>query len=236
MIPSEKKKKTQVYSFHLEERVKGYETTTLAWGLDLVLAGEKVALHSKHLSGSGGHETVDLSRVLLYLAGVEHALESTGLLGKLEQSLPLILGQEWLLELGAGGILCLPLGLPGVNLGLLTGKRSLVVLEVVVLGVMSVDGFKKQVAILLEEWVDVEGKVVEVGSKDGGGRKGAGGQGGQGWRKVEIFGGRRRWELVKVGCEEVGVVNLNGEFNEDILVSETGLLEPVHRPVSQIPP
>ena len=186
--------------------------------LDLVLAREKIALHSEHLSGSGRHEPVDLSRVLFHLAGVEHALQSAGFLGELEQFLPLILRQEWLLELGTGGILCLSLDLPGANLGLLAGQRSLVVLEVIVLGVMSFDCLEKQVTVLLEEGVDVEGEVVEIRGEDGRGRKGAGGQGGQGWGKVEFFGGRWRWELVKVGCEEVGVVDLNGEFNEDILV------------------
>ena len=126
-------------------RVKSKEDTrqgTSAPILDLVFAGKKVALHSKHLSGSGRHETVDLSRILFHLAGVEHALESAGLLGKLEQSLPLILRQEWLLELRASGILCLPLDLPGGDLGLLTGQGALVVLEVVVLGVVDIDGFE----------------------------------------------------------------------------------------------
>lgn len=31
---------------------------------------------------------------------------------------------------------------------------------------------------------------------------------------------------MEVGCEEVGVVDLNRKLNEDIVVSETGLLEP----------
>lgn len=32
---------------------------------------------------------------------------------------------------------------------------------------------------------------------------------------------------MEVGCEKVGIVNLNGKFDEDVLVSKVRFLEPV---------
>lgn len=32
---------------------------------------------------------------------------------------------------------------------------------------------------------------------------------------------------MEVGCEKVGIMNLNGEFNKDVLVSKVRFLEPV---------
>lgn len=76
------------------------------------LLGKKVFSYGKHLGGNASREPIDLLSVLLDLLGVEHALESAGLLRQLEQLLPLILGQQGLLGQGALGVLGLALGLP----------------------------------------------------------------------------------------------------------------------------
>lgn len=101
------------------------------------------------------------------MAAVEHAVEAAGLLGQLEESLPLILWERRLLERCAGGVLGLALGLPGCDLGLLTGERALVVLKVAGLGVVGLNAVEKEVAVLLEERVNAEGEVVEVGGQNG---------------------------------------------------------------------
>lgn len=88
-------------------------------------------------------------RILLDLPGVEHALQSAGFLRKLEQALPLIFGERSLLEGSTAGVLRLALRLPGGDLLLFTSERSLIVLEVVVLGVVGFDSIQKQIAVLL---------------------------------------------------------------------------------------
>lgn len=108
-----------------------------------------------------------MASILLHLAAVEHAVEAAGLLGQLEESLPLVLWERGLLERCAGGVLGLALGLPGCDLGLLTGKRALVVLEVACLGVVGLNAVEEEIAVLLQEGVNVEGEVVEVGGQNG---------------------------------------------------------------------
>lgn len=86
------------------------------------LARKQIALDGKHLSSRRGNETIDLTRILLNLSGVEHTLQSAGFLRKLEQALPLIFGERGLLEGGTGGILGFALRLPGGDLLLFTGE------------------------------------------------------------------------------------------------------------------
>lgn len=88
--------------------------------------------------------------------------------------MPLVLGKERLFESSAGGVLSLALLLPVADLGLFTGKRTLVVLEVVGLGVVGLDAVEEKVAVLLQEGVNVERQVVEVGGENGGFSKWAG--------------------------------------------------------------
>jgi hypothetical protein len=166
-------------------------------------------------------------RVLLDLPGVEHALQSAGLLRKLEEPLPLIFRQQRLLEGRAAHVLGLALGLPGGNLLLLTGKRSLVVLEVVVLCVMGFDGIQKQIAVLFQERVDAQGQVVKV--------RGEGIRLGdwavvecrQRCRELQRLGREGSRQLVKERCEEVRVVDLDRQLNKDILVAEARLLKSI---------
>ena len=160
------------------------------------------------------------------MPGVEHSLQAAGLLGKLEQTLVLILGQERLLEGRTTGVLGLALGLPGGNLGLLTSERALVVLEVVGLGVVGLNAVQEKVAVLLKEGVDAERQVVVVGgqnviigewallqSSQRGGKVGRGRLG-------------RALELVDERGDQMRVTDFNWKLNEDVLVSQRGLLEP----------
>jgi hypothetical protein len=55
--------------------------------------------------------------------------------------------------------------LPGGDLGLLTSKRSLVVLVVVELSVVVLNALKEQVARLLEEGIDGQVECVVVGEE-----------------------------------------------------------------------
>lgn len=162
---------------------------------------------------------------MLHLSGVQHALQPARLLRQLEQSLPLVLGKQGLLERRTAGVLLLALRLPLGNLLLFTGERTLVVLEVVILGVVGLDAVQEQVAVLLQEGVDAQGEVVEVGGQKSGRRQRSSLQSGERWREVQRLLGRRRRQLVKEGGEDVRVVDGHGEFDENLLVSEVRLLE-----------
>jgi hypothetical protein len=160
---------------------------------------------------------------LLNLLGIQHTLQSAGLLRKLEQSLPLVLGKRLLLGSNTLGVLILALGLPLCDLGLLTGELSLVVLEVVEVGVVRLNALEEEIAGLLEEGVDrkvevvdrrvqrrLESVAVEVIERCGlldGTLNGSGG------------------DLVEESCEEVRVVDVDRDLNEDILEAELGLLQ-----------
>jgi hypothetical protein len=161
---------------------------------------------------------------LLHLAGVEHALQAAGLSGELEEALPLVLGEEGLLEGGAGGVLLGALLLPVVDLLLLTAKHTLVVLVVVGLGVVGLDAVQEEVAVLLQVRVDVERQVIEVGGEDGRFGVGAGLEGGERGGKVGRGSGGGL-QLVDEGGDQVRVVDLDGELVKDVLVAEGGLLE-----------
>lgn len=117
--------------------------------LHLRLIRQKITLDSKHLPGSRADEPIDLLRVLLHLPSVQHRLQPTGLSRQLEQPLPLVLGQQRLLQLGTCGVFRFTLGLPGADLGLFAGKGALVVLEVVVLGVVDLEAVEEEVAVFL---------------------------------------------------------------------------------------
>lgn len=105
-------------------------------------------------------------RILFDLSAVQHALQPARFLGKFEQALPLVFREKRLFERSAAGVLRLALRLPGGNLLLFTSKRSLVVLEVVILGVVSFDSVQEQIAVLLQKWVYAQRQVVKVGSED----------------------------------------------------------------------
>lgn len=187
------------------------------------LTGQHVALDSEHLAGSRRDEAVDLARELLHLAGVEHSLQPAGLGRELEQTLPLVLGEEGLLERGPSGVLLAALLLPVVDLLLLTAEHTLVVLVVVGLSVVGLDAVEQEVAVLLEEGVDAERQVVEVGGEVGGLGEGARLESAEGGREVGRPGGAGALQLVNEGGDQVRVVDLNGQLFEDILVAEVGL-------------
>jgi hypothetical protein len=187
------------------------------------LFGHQVLPHSKHLGTDVGCESIHLLAVLLHLLSIQHTLQSAGLLRKLEQSLPLILRQRLLLGSSTLGVLSLALGLPLCDLGLFTAKLSLVVLEVVEVGVVRLDALEEEIAGLLEEGVDRKVEVVDRGVQRGlesvavevikrcGLLDGALGGGGG--------------DLVKERCEEVRVVDADRDLVEDILEGELGLLQ-----------
>ena len=193
------------------------------------LTREKISLHRKHLTRRRCNKVVDLARVLLHLSAVEHALQPAGLLGQLEQTLPLVLGEKGLLEGRAGGILGLALLLPVVDLGLLTSDRALVVLEVVGLGVVGLDAVKEQVAVLLHERIDAEQQVVEVRGEDSRLSGCARLERSEGRREISgprLLGGLK---LVDERGDQVRVVDSNREFDENVLVSQVRLLQPINR-------
>lgn len=129
----------------------------------LHLFWHQVLSYSKHLGTDVGCESIHLLAVLLHLLRVQHTLQSAGLLGKLEQSLPLILGKRSLLGSSTLGVLSLALGLPLCNLGLLTTELSLVELEVVEVGIVRLDALEQKIAGLLEEGIDRKVEVVDRG-------------------------------------------------------------------------
>lgn len=92
---------------------------------------------------------------------------------------------------------------------------------------VGLDAVEEKVAVLLEEGIDAEGQVVEVGRQHGVLDEWAGFQSGQ--RRREIGGGRLAGalKLVEERGDQVRVVDFHGEFNEDVLESQVGLLEPV---------
>ena len=55
------------------------------------IAGQEVRLDCEHLRCDTGSEAIDLPRVLLDLPRVEQSLQPAGLLGQLEEPLPLVL-------------------------------------------------------------------------------------------------------------------------------------------------
>lgn len=88
------------------------------------------------------------------------------------------------------------------------------------------DAVKQKVAVLLQERVDAEGEVVEVGCQHG--RLGVLRRLQRGQGRGEIGGSRLSGslELVNEGGDQVRVVDFNGELDQDVLVPEVGLLEP----------
>lgn len=130
-----------------------------------LLAGQQVALHSKHLRSHTSSKTINLPRVLFHLSRVEQSLQSARLSWQLEQPLPLIFGKEWLFRSCARRVLRLALLLPCGDLGLLTSELSLVVLVVVEFGVVVLDALEEQIARLLEEGVDGKVERIVVGEE-----------------------------------------------------------------------
>lgn len=123
----------------------------------------QVILNSKHLPRNRTRKPINLSRILLNLARIQHDIQPTRLLRQLEQSLPLVFRKQRLLACGACRILRLALLLPRSNLLLFARKGSLVVLVVVEFGVMGFDAVEEEVAGLFEEGIDAQVERFEVG-------------------------------------------------------------------------
>lgn len=132
-----------------------------------------------------------------------------------------------MLRRGARSILSLALLLPGGNLSLLTSEGSLVVLVVVDLRVMILYALKEQVASLLKEGIDGEIKRLVVREEGRLWDVGILLQGSQVGRELELLLWCTRRQLVQERGEEMGVVNGNGELDQDIVVAETALLQTV---------
>jgi hypothetical protein len=189
----------------------------------LHLFGHQVLPHSEHLGTDVGCESIHLLAVLLHLLGVQHTLQSAGLLRKLEQSLPLVLGKRLLLGSNTLSVLILALGLPLCDLGLLTGELALVVLEVVEVGVVRLNALEEEIAGLLEEGVDRKVEVVDRGVQRGLESVAV--------EVIERCGlldstlGGSGGDLVEESCEEVRVVDADRDLAEDVLEAELGLLQ-----------
>lgn len=189
------------------------------------IPGQQVRLDCKHLCCDARGEAVHLPGVLLDLPRVEQRLQPAGLLGQLEQPLPLILWQQWLLRRRPRRVLRLALLLPCRDLGLLARERALVVLVVVELRVVVLDALEEQVARLLEEGVDGEVERVVVGVERGLGQVRVLVQGREAGRERELLLGGLRRQLVEERGEKVRVADGDGELDEDVRVPETVLLK-----------
>lgn len=190
------------------------------WRLALgTLTRQQIAPHSKHLAAHPSRDAINLPRILLHLPAIQQRLQPARLRGQLEQPLPLVLGQGGLLARRARRVLRLALLLPRRDLGLLARQRPLVVLVVVDLGVVRLDAVEQEVARLLEERVDAEVQRVVVGVERRLGDCVGGFEGGEGRGKRGLGRGDGLGELVEEGCDEVGVVDGEGELDEDVLVS-----------------
>lgn len=102
---------------------------------------------------------------------------------------------------------------------------------VVGLGVVCLDAVQEEVAVLLEEGVDAERQVVEVGGEGRGLGEGARLESTERGREVGRPGGAGALQLVDEGGDQVRVVDLNGQLFEDILVAKGGLLQPTKESV-----
>lgn len=112
---------------------------------------------------------------------------------------------------------------------MLTAKRALPVLEVVLLGLVGLYAVKEEIAGLLEERVNAEIERVKIGCERVVADLGVAGKVGQRLGKVD--GGllrRRLRELVEEAGQEMGVVDADREFDKDVLVTEVGLLQAVN--------
>ena len=207
-----------------------YPSVTIQPTSQLLLPRQQLAPHGKHLPARDPGKPVHLPRILLDLPAPQQHLQPARLLRQLEQPRPLVLGQQRLLAGGPGRVLALALGLPRRDFGLLPGQAALVVLVVVELGVVRLDGLEQQVARLLQEGVEREVEVVEVRRQRLLRGRGRGrGELGEGRREAEGRPRGRGGDLVEERGEEVGVVDREGEFDEDVLVAEVGLLYAVGR-------
>lgn len=189
------------------------------------MLGQQVLPDGEHLGADVGRESVHLLAVLLHLLRVEHALQPAGLLGELEQPLPLVLGQRCLLGRRARRVLRLALGLPLRDLGLLTAELALVELKVVEVGVVRLDALEQEVASLLEEGVYRQVEVVDRGVQrllDGVFAQVRQRSGGLDLVLLGDLG-----QLVQERRQEVGVVDFDGELGENILEGQLGLLQAV---------
>lgn len=149
------------------------------------LSREEVAANTEHLGRNCGREAINLSSVLLDLSADEQRIQARWLLGKLEQLLPLVLREQWLLLLSSESILLLSLLLPSGDLGLFSTERALVILSVVLFYLVALNAVEQQVASLLQEGINGKIKVVKVWREWVGGDVGIVSEIGQGSREVQ---------------------------------------------------
>ena len=96
---------------------------------------------------------------------------------------------------------------------------------VVELGVVVLDALQEQIARLLQEGVDREIQGVEVGVERGLRGVGVLLERRQVRGERELFLRRVGGQLVEERCEEVRVVDDQGQLDQDVLVAETALLQ-----------
>lgn len=96
---------------------------------------------------------------------------------------------------------------------------------VVELRVVVLDALEQEVACLFEEGVDGEVERVVVGEEGRFGGVGILQKGGKVGREGELLLGGVRGELVEQRGKEVGVVDVDGNLDEDVVVAETALLQ-----------
>lgn len=107
------------------------------------------ASNAKHLPANHSTEPIHLSRILLHLSSYQETLQATGFLWQLEELLPFVLVERWLLLLHAQRILLLSLGLPSCNLSLFATKTALVILSVVLFCLVLFDAVQEKIGRLL---------------------------------------------------------------------------------------
>ena len=120
----------------------------------LHLLWQKITPNRKHLARHTRRKPIHLSRILLHLPRIQHALQPTRLRRQLKQPLPFVFWQRRLLRQHPACILRLPFLLPGGDFRLFARQGPLVVLVVVEFGVVGFNGFQEEVGGLGEEGVD----------------------------------------------------------------------------------
>lgn len=126
------------------------------------VARHQVSSDGKHFPCRSRDEPINLSRILLHLPRVQHVLESAWLRWQLEQFLPLVLVQRWLLLDRSRRILRLAFGLPLLDLGLLPSQGTRVVGEVVGFSVVRLDAVEKVITRLGQKGIDAERERLKI--------------------------------------------------------------------------
>lgn len=163
--------------------------------------------------------------ILFNLLGIQHPLQAARLLGKLEQSLPLILGQRGLLSGKPGCVLRLSFRLPLRDLELLTGELSLIVLVVVEVRIVGLDAVKEKVASLFEKRID--GYIKSIKGWVCGNARRVPSNIVKRCRKRNLGVVRKGGYLMQEGGEKMGIMDNNRDLDDDVLESQLRLLEAV---------